>query len=168
MDWAVFIVQWLHVILAILWFGGVLYSDFVLIPAFNTLPLTTQRAAGAAIAIRARKVIPPVAGLVIVLGLLRGTVFGQVQSLTALTSAYGLTWLAGLLLALGLYAFGLRVLTPSLDRLAAIPDSEALNPDGSPSATLATVLATVKRNAMLELLGFVLIFTCMILMRFGY
>jgi len=167
-DWAVFVVQWLHVIMAILWFGSVLYADFVLVPAFNTLPLTVQRAAVAAIAVRAGKVIPPVAGLVIVLGILRGTVFGQIQSLTALTSAYGLTWLAGLILAGGTFVSGKRVLEPSLNRISALTDAEALNADGSPSSQLVTALTAVKRNAMLELLGFVAVFTCMILMRFGY
>jgi uncharacterized membrane protein len=33
MDWLLFVVQWLHVFLGIFWFGAVLYSDFILIPA---------------------------------------------------------------------------------------------------------------------------------------
>ena len=167
MDWVLFAVQWLHVILAMLWFGGVLYVDFVMIPAFNTLPLTTQRVVGSAVGLRGNKIIPTVAGLVILLGILRGTVFGQIRSLEALGSAYGITWLVALVLAIGTFMFGLRVISPSLERLAAIGDAEALNPDGTASAKLTALLSTVKRNVLLELIGFVAIFTCMILMRFG-
>lgn len=167
MDWVLFVVQWLHVILAILWFGGVLYSDFVLIPAFNTLPLPTQRAVGAAIGARANRIIPAVAGAVILLGIVRGTVFGPLKSLDAFTTPYGITWIASLLLAIGIFVFGLRVIGPSLERLGSIPDAEALNPDGSASSKLMAALTHVKRNVLLELLGFLVVFTFMILMRFG-
>ncbi len=168
MDWVLFGVQWLHVVLAILWFGGVLYGDVVLVPAFGTLSLQTQRAVGAAIGARANRIIPPVAGAVILLGILRGTVFGQIKSLDALGTTYGLTWLLALVFATGTFMFGLRVIGPSLERLASLSDAEALNPDGTPTPTLVGVLNVVKRNVLLELVGFVVVFTCMILMRFGY
>jgi len=167
MDWLLFAVQWLHVILAIMWFGSVLYADFVLIPALNTLPLSTQRTVGGAIGVRANRIIPAVAGLVILLGILRGTVFGPIKSLDALTTAYGLTWLVALILAGATYLYSVRVIAPSLDRLGSIPDSEALNPDGTASARLATLIAEVKRHVFIELFLFLVIFTCMILMRFG-
>ena len=31
--WGLIIIQWLHVLLGIFWFGSVLYLDFVVIPA---------------------------------------------------------------------------------------------------------------------------------------
>jgi hypothetical protein len=167
MDWLLFAVQWLHVILAILWFGSVLYSDFVLIPAFSTLPLTTQRAIGAAIAVRANRIMPPVAGAVILFGILRGTVFGPIDSLDDLGSAYGITWLLSLVLAIGILIFGLRIIGPSLERLGSISDTEALNPDGTATAKLTALIDNVKRNVLIELLGFVVVFTLMVLMRFG-
>ena len=168
MDWLVFVVQWLHVILGVLWFGAVLYADFILIPALNTLPLTTQRAVGAAVGARGTPIIFPAAVGVILLGIVRGTVFGPIKSLDALATAYGITWLVALALAVGLFVYGLRVLAPSLERLAAIPDAEAITADGSASPALVAALDRVKRAAMLELLLFVAIFTCMILMRVGY
>ena len=167
MDWALFGVQWLHVVLAIMWFGTVLFSDFVLIPALGTLPLATQRAAVAAIGARSNRIMPTVAGLVILLGILRGTVFGSIRSLEALTSTYGLTWLLALVLASGVFLFGLRVIGPSLERLGSISEAEAFNADGTPTARLTDALSAVKRNVLLELIGFVAVFTCMILMRFG-
>jgi uncharacterized membrane protein len=164
----VFGAQWLHVIFAIFWFGGVLYGDVVLVPAISTLTLPTQRAVGAAIGARANRIVPAAAGAVILLGILRGTVFGQLRSLDALTTAYGITWLVALVFAIGTFMWGLRVIGPSLERLATIPDAEALNADGSATPALAALIARVKRVVLLELVGFLVIFTCMILMRFGY
>jgi hypothetical protein len=42
-----------------------------------------------------------------------------------------------------------------------------LGPDGSPTPALAAATDRVKHLVSLELIGFVVIFTCMILMRFG-
>ena len=60
-----------------------------------------------------------------------------------------------------------RVIAPSLERMNAIPEAEALGPDGSPTPVLEAAVAQVKRNVILELGFFAVIFTCMILMRFG-
>ena len=46
-------------------------------------------------------------------------------------------------------------------------DAAPVNADGSPTAELAAATDRVKRLVALELLGFFVIFTCMILMRFG-
>ena len=61
------------------------------------------------------------------------------------------------------YLFGLFVIVPALRRMDLAP----LDPDGSPTPALATATDHVKRLVGLELLGFLVIFTCMILMRFG-
>jgi uncharacterized membrane protein len=168
MDWVLFAVQWLHVVLAIFWFGGALYGDFVLVPAFGTLPLVTQQQVGAAVGARANRIIPAAAGAVILLGILRGTVFGQIKTFEALGTTYGITWLVALVFAIGTFLWGFRVIGPSLERLGTISQAEALNPDGTPTPALAALVAVVKRNVLLELVGFVVVFTCMILMRFGY
>jgi hypothetical protein len=78
-------------------------------------------------------------------------------------TAYGLTWLTALIVTLLTYLFGLRVIVPALREM----DLAAVEPDGS--ATLALVASTnrVKRLVGLELMGFLVIFSCMILMRFG-
>ena len=53
------------------------------------------------------------------------------------------------------------------ERHPAIPEAEAVGPDGQPSAVLVSAIDQVKRLAVLELVFFFVIFTCMILMRFG-
>lgn len=167
MDWPQVVVQWLHVFFGIFWFGAVLYGDFILIPAIQTLPLAKQREFGAAVGRRAGQVIPIVAGIAILLGILRGTVFGPIKGVDVLGTAYGLTWLVGLVAALATFYWGARVISPSIDRLNEVSESEATLPDGRPSPRLVAIIDDIKRKTGLELVGFLVIFTAMILMRFG-
>ena len=166
MNWPVVIVQWLHVGLGVLWFGSVLYNATILIPAVSSLPLARQREVGQAIGGQAFKVIGPVAIAVIVLGILRGTVFGRIQSVDMLATAYGIAWLVALVFAIGAYFWVNRFIAPALDAMNAIPETEAVGPDGQPTASLTAAIDRVKRVTVLELGFFVVIFTCMILMRF--
>jgi hypothetical protein len=168
MDWPTFVVQWLHVFLGIFWFGAVLYGDFILIPAITTLSIRTQREIGGAIGPRAARIIEPVAGLVILLGIIRGTVFGPVKTLEFLTTAYGLTWIIALIAPIATFLWGKRVIVPAVERLNAISLDDVVTADGSPTPSFTTAIDRVKRVTLLELIGFFIIFSCMILMRFGY
>jgi uncharacterized membrane protein len=164
MDWAVVTVQWLHVLLGVLWFGTVLSLDVIVIPAIGRLPIVAQREISSVIGARATPIFRVIVPAIILLGIIRGTVMGPIGSLDAVFgSAYGLTWLTALIVSLLTYLFGLRVIVPALREM----DLAAVEPDGS--ATLALIESTnhVKRLVGLELLGFLAIFTCMILMRFG-
>lgn len=163
MNWIAFAVQWLHVLLGILWFGNALAVAFFLIPAISTLPIPTQRQVEdryVEIADRTFKVVAPT---VIVLGVLRGTVFGPIQSIESLGTPYGITWLVALGAAIATFLWGLYVIGGATRMMNAAP----LAPDGGPTPELERATARLKRVAVLELLGFVVIFTCMILMRFG-
>ncbi len=168
MDWLQFAVQWLHVLFAITWFGAVIYNDFILIPGVMTLAPRDQRTAGSAIGNQAVKVIIPVSMAVIVLGILRGTVFGSIRSLDALTTTYGLTWLVALVLAIVTFYWGYKVITGALERFTAFDLDQAVLPDGNPNPVMVALVADIKRKSMIELVFFLAIFTCMILMRFGY
>ena len=167
MDWLQFAVQWLHVIAAVTWFGAVIYGDFILIPALVTLPLRDQRSAGGAIGLQATKVIPGAAIAVIVLGVLRGTVWGRIKDLDDLTTTYGIIWLVALVLAIATFAFGKFVIEPAIARLNAFPLEEASLADGRPNPAMTATVDAIKRNGVLELGLFLVIFTCMILMRFN-
>jgi hypothetical protein len=157
-------VQWGHVLLGILWFGTSLALAVIVIPAISRLPIVTQRLVSAQIGARATPIFKVVVPILVLLGIVRGTVLGPIQSVDAmLGTVYGWTWLASLLLAIGVYAWGFIVLEPALHRMAAAP----INDDGSPSAELTMATDRVKGLVGLELLGFLAIFTCMVLMRFG-
>jgi uncharacterized membrane protein len=162
-DWLQVGVQWLHVLAGITWFGAVIYADFILIPALMTLAPDVQRAAGGAIGARAVKVIPGTAIAVIVLG----TVWGRIHSLDALTTTYGILWLLALVLAVVTFAWAKVVIEPGIARINLIDPATATVPDGSVSPEMAAAVNSVKQATLIELGLFVVIFTCMILMRFG-
>jgi uncharacterized membrane protein len=164
MDWVVVAVQWLHVLLGIFWFGNALVLDVIVIPAINRLPIVRQREISSYIGSRATPIFHVVVPSIIALGFIRGTLLGPIKSVDALLgSAYGLTWLTALSVTILTYLFGLFMIIPALRRMDAAP----VNRDGSPTPELTAGLDSVKRLVTLELVGFFVIFTCMILMRFG-
>ena len=164
MDWITVAVQWAHVLLGILWFGTVLSLDVIVIPAINRLPIVAQRDISAAIGARATPLFRVVVPAIIVLGIVRGTVLGPIRSVDALVgTAYGWTWLIALAATIGTWLYGLTVLVPAIGRMEAIP----VAPDGDPTPELAAATDRVKRLVGIELIGFLVIFTCMVLMRFG-
>jgi len=166
--WGLIVIQWLHVFLGIFWFGSTLYLDFVVIPAVMTLPLEQQRSVSKPLTMFSERVIIPAAILVILLGLVRGTIFGPVRSLDFLFgTAYGITFLIALLAALATFAWGQLVLTRAARRLDTFPLAEVMQTDEKVALAFAAQVQRVKLLALLELFGFFVIFTCMILMRFG-
>jgi len=164
MEWLQIVVQWLHVILGIFWFGNSLTLDFLIIPAISRLPIVRQREIAQLIGARSTPIFRVVVPSIIVLGFLRGTVFGPIKSVeTLFTTAYGITWLVALIATIGLYVWGLTILDRALRALDATP----LASDGSATPEVIAATDRIKRLVGLELLGFLVIFTCMILMRFG-
>lgn len=157
MAWLV-AVQWLHVFLGVLWFGGTLYINLILIPAVLPLPREKQQEVAARIGPMTTRVLRPAAIFVIVLGFIRGTFLGQIHNVQDVTgTSYGMTWLVSLIGALLLFAFIELILDPAVRRLnTAKQETE-----------YAASLKRVQVFSVIQLLGFFAIFTCMILMRFG-
>lgn len=122
MDWVVFAVQWLHILLAILWFGHSLSLAAITIPALSRLPIIQQQEIGAQLGERGLRVIDVVAPAVIILGVLRGTVFGPIRDVNTLVgTAYGLTFLVALVVATATFLWGRYVIVPVTRVLAAAP-----------------------------------------------
>jgi uncharacterized membrane protein len=164
MDWVTFSVQWLHVLLGIVWFGYSLALAIFFIPAISRLSIPTQRQIGAALGERAKPIIDVVAPAILVLGIIRGTVLGPIRSVEdAVTTAYGITWLVAIVMIVAVFFWGRIVIIGAVNRLAATP----LTADGGATPELESALARAKLVTVLELVGFFIIFTCMILMRFG-
>ena len=163
MDWVVIGAQWLHILLGILWFGNSLALAVVVIPAISKLPLVRQQEIGDVLGQRGLRVFDVVAPAVIVLGIIRGTFLGPIKGFDDLGTGYGITWLVALVVATATFLWGRYVIVPSTRRLAQAP----VNADGTPSAELEAALDRAKLVTVLELLGFLAVFTCMILMRFG-
>jgi uncharacterized membrane protein len=151
------VVQWLHVLGGIFWFGGSLYITLVLIPSLQSLPRERQQEVALRVGELTTKVLRPTAYLVVALGFIRGTFLGRLHSVQdVLGSPYGVTWLTALVATIALQVFIEGLMDPDVRRLnLAKTDVE-----------YAATLGRVKAFAVIELLGFLAIFTCMILMRF--
>jgi len=164
MDWIVVGAQWLHVLLGIIWFGNALVVAAILIPSLNRLPIPMQREVGASYGERATRLFDFVVPGVILLGVVRGTLLGPIKSVgDVFGSSYGITWLVALVAAIATFLWGKFAINGAIERM----NAAALNADGSATAELEAETARVKRVVVLELVGFLVIFTCMILMRFG-
>lgn len=100
-------------------------------------------------------VITPVASAVILLGIVRGVAGGV---LGHLGTAYGLTWIASLLVATALLLFGLRVITPAAEKLQHTPQGPEFDAE----------VNRLKGYTFAELGVFLVIISLMIAMRFGY
>jgi uncharacterized membrane protein len=166
--WAIIVIQWCHVLLGLFWFGSTLYFDIVLVPAVTTLPLELQRTISQPLAFRADRVFIPSALLVMLLGLLRGTIWGPVKSWEFLFGTpYGLTFLVAFLATIATFVCGVFLTSRAARKLDTFPLAEVKQPGGASALAFAAQVQRVKLFALIELLGFFVVFTCMILMRFG-
>lgn len=154
MNWLIVIVQWLHVLLAIVWFGYAIAMFLFIKPVVDKLPEESQRDLNFRFGERTARAMPFIALGVLILGIVRGTVFGQVNSFNALTTAYGITFLVALLGTLALIFNGARNMGPAFSALRTTPD-------------FAGTAVRLQRYAQFDLVLFTVVFSCMILMRFG-
>jgi uncharacterized membrane protein len=155
MNWPEFAVQWLHVLLGILWFGYALSMYFLVTPALIELPEAQGRITNSRLGETGAKVFPIVGLSVLVLGIIRGTFLGPIKSLEDLFgTAYGWTWLVALVATLAIFYTGARYVGPIFEGLRDTPDYVAS-------------VQRLRRISTIDLGLFFIVFTCMILMRFG-
>ena len=147
-------VQWLHVLGGIFWFGSTLTNHVIVIPSIKAQPPESQRAWWRAYSSRYGRLIAAVAGITIILGIVRGLLGGLASGLE---SAYGLTWIASLVLGMGLAFVGARLTGPTALKLAS-----------AEQASYAAHLSRLSGLGRIELGLFAVLFSMMIAMRFGY
>ena len=151
------LVQWLHVIAGLVWVGGLVVAGYVLPRAMLDKPAPAARAVYDPFSRAVRPLMIGAGIVLLVAGILRGTLFGPVQSLgVAFGTAYGLTWLLALALTLTLMVHSGRwqQRLPELIWNGDLKGSEAQ--------------ARVDRHGLMELALFAGIVVCMVLMRFGF
>lgn len=152
----VMVVHWLHVLGGIVWFGGHVFTAAVIWPALLRRPAPEARALSDAMARPAMRVMGPAGMLVLILGIVRGTVLGPVRSLDALVgTAYGWTFAAALLLTFFLMGYGGAMRREMESR---VWDGDRFTPGAA---------AYLRRGSAVNLGGLALILACMVLMRFG-
>lgn len=153
-----FAVQWLHIIVSIFWFGSVLFSDIVLMPGVARMSPPAQMEFGAKVGAGVSRIMIPAALLSIGLGIVRGLLFGDIASVDdVLGTTYGQAWLVALIAAAATFAWGLFMITPAVDALGKLT---------TPEAAVAGI-ARVKTLVLIELAGFLVVFTTMIVMHYA-
>jgi uncharacterized membrane protein len=150
------LVQWLHILSGVIWFGGYVLIDFALWPALLRRPAAEASATLATLQKSLGPLMASSGSLVILLGIVRGTTLGPIRSLDALFgAAYGLTWLAALILALFLTVWGARW----HDRLVGpVWEGDRVQHGAAKRLRIATII---------EMTCFGAILTCMVLMGAG-
>ncbi len=147
-------VQWLHVLGGIVWFGSGVTIHAIVLPAIKAQPVESQKAWLRALSSRYGRTISVVGALTILLGITRGLVGGV---LAALGSPYGLTWIASLVLGIGLAFVGARLTGPTAERLGSAEPQ-----------TYGALFARLSMLGRVEIGLFLVLFSLMIAMRFGY
>ena len=162
------IVQWVHVLAGILWFGGGVAINMLVFPAMQVLTPEQQRRMGRALTPKLGRFFQTVAIVVLLMGIIRGTVLGPITNLGILFgTAYGWTWLTALVLTIGPGFIGGRYVGPTSERMYADDSLWNFGPGQPPPAGLMAHVQLLRTIGMIEMVGFLLVFTLMILMRFG-
>jgi hypothetical protein len=148
-------VEWLHIAVGIAWVGAHITFDFAILPGLLQRPAAEAKAANEAIVAAAQPLF--MSGmLVVLLGIVRGTLLGPITSLDFLLgTAYGITWLVALVLTLGVGTWsGLwygRLLGP-------VWEGDRIRPGVRRRIHIGTVIT---------LTGFAVILGCMVLLGVG-
>jgi uncharacterized membrane protein len=121
MVWLQAVLLYLHIIGSIFWFGSTLYVVFVIVPALVGMQYEAQKPMLLGISARYTKVIGPVVILTILFGILRGIATGVLGSLG---SAYGLTWLASIVLGVVLMVVAGAFIGPNAEKMTAATTRE--------------------------------------------
>lgn len=150
------VVHWLHIVSGVVWGGGLALFSLVVWPALLKQPAPEARALYLAMEKSAAPVLGAAGGLAMLLGILRGTWLGPVQSFGALFGTrYGWLMIVAFLTIFLLMGYGGSVRR----RL----DSQVWNGSNwQPGAA-----RFVWRSNIVMLAGLGVILTCMVMLRLG-
>jgi uncharacterized membrane protein len=155
MVWLQSVLLYLHIVGAIFWFGSGLFLQFVIVPALMSMPFEGQKPFLVALAARYGKVIGPIGGLTVLLGILRGISSGVLGNLG---SPYGLTYLASILGAVFVIVVGARFIGPTAEKMAAAATREDVN----------SLASRIRGYGRYDTGGMLVLIGLMVAMRAGY
>jgi uncharacterized membrane protein len=146
-------VQWLHILMGTAWFGCYIFLDFIMWPTFLRLPIAQAKVTSAVITKFASPVMATSGTLVVLLGIIRGTLLGPIKSFSFLfTSVYGIAWLVALTVSLMLIIWGAgwhdRVIGP-------VWEEDHVRPGA---------VSRLRIGAVFEMTSFGIVLACMVFM----
>jgi uncharacterized membrane protein len=166
MDPILVAIQALHILAGVVWLGGAVFMNIVVLPAIVELPVREQRAMARRVIFGPERIMIGSALLTAALGILRGTAYGPIRSVESLATAYGVVWGIAIAITISVFFVGARMTGPAAhallddDRLWALPSSAEV------SGTRMHGIRRVRRSFRLELVGILLVFALMPVLRF--
>jgi len=155
MIWVLAVLLYLHILGAIFWFGSGLMLQLVFIPALKGLPYEAQHPWLQALSGNYSRIIGPVGGLTILLGILRGAFAGVFG---ALNTPYGITFVVAFVLAIPVIIVGARFIGPTAEKLAAATTRDEV----------LGLAGQITRYGRLEASGMLVMLGLMVAMHAGY
>jgi len=159
-------VQWLHVTAGVLWIGGAFYTLLVQLPALTASPPAARGAVMQNLVPRQLNYIFRLAEFTILTGLLNLFASGRAQELTRLDTRWSWAILAGIILAVGIYAASRATVARWALRLIAIGPLAA-GGDAAAAAQMPVLADRIRRFGYLQLTVGALIVLAMVTARFS-
>jgi len=159
-------VQWLHVTAGVLWIGGGFYTILVQLPALLASPPAARGAVMPNLVPRQLNYIFRVAELTILTGLLNLFASGRAQELTRLDTRWSWAILAGIILAVGVYAMTRATIARWAMRLIEI-GPRAASGDTAAAAEMPQLGERIRRFGYIQISIGALILLAMVTARFS-
>ena len=159
-------VQWLHVTAGVLWIGGGFYTVLVQLPALLASPAAARGAVMPNLVPRQLNYIFRVAELTILTGLLNLFASGRAQELTRLDTRWSWAILAGIILAVGVYAMTRATIARWAYRLVDL-GPRAASGDTAAAAEMPQLAARIRRFGFIQISIGALILLAMVTARFS-
>jgi len=159
-------VQWLHVTAGVLWIGGGFYTILVQLPALLASPPAARGAIMPNLVPRQFTYIFRVAEFTILTGLLNLFASGRAAELTRLDTRWSWAILAGIILAVGVYAMTRATIARWAYRLVDL-GPKAASGDASAAAEMPLLGARIRRFGYIQISIGALILLAMVTARFS-
>jgi len=159
-------VQWLHVTAGVLWIGGGFYTILVQLPALLASPPAARGAVMPNLVPRQLNYTFRVAEFTILTGLLNLFASGRAQELTRLDTRWSWAILAGIILAVGIYAASRATVARWALRLIEIGPLAA-GGDAAAAAQMPLLAARIRNFGYFQLTIGALILLAMVTARFS-
>jgi hypothetical protein len=153
--WVLSVLLYLHVLGAIFWFGSGLMLQIVFIPALKDLPYEAQHPWLQALSGNYSRIIGPIGGTTVRIGILRGAFAGVFGNLN---TPYGITFVVSFVLAIPVIIVGARFIGPTAQKLAAAATREEV----------IGLAGQITRYGRMEASGMLVMLGLMVAMHAGY
>jgi len=162
MDVGLAIVQLIHVAGGAAWFGGSVFANAVLVPYVARQPAARRRELIGGLILGPERVMIAAALTAAVSGLVRGIAVGRIHSVDVFGTAYGIVWLASVIVAIAVFATGGRLTSPAARTLR---DDDAVWSGGAGnSSAVDGLFGRMRLGFRIELVGISTILVLMVVL----